>query len=146
MSVIAAPTSSTAGTGPERIEPDGGSTMTRRRVLQLAAASVLGITLEACTRSSGRNQSQSEDPTAFWRVIAQAAQKQDLKLSLRGAETELAAVGGTGTLRHPSTSQRRGLQQRITADFADGKTMLVQGWLLARTEVLAAIVIVGIDR
>lgn len=141
MPVIAPPTASATGTRVGRTGPADGPTMTRRRVLQLTAASVLGITLGGCSGLGDKDQRAQEDPTAFWSVIADTARKQDPKLSLRVAETELASVGGSSQIRRPSVTRRRALQQRITDDFTAGRTILVQGWLLARTEVLAAILV-----
>lgn len=118
--------------------------VTRRRALQLTAASVLGVTLGAY--SFGGSSDMGEQPNWFWRVIAEAAQRQDPKLTASAAEAELASIGSAGDLSQPSEARRRVIQQRITDDFTAGRTLLVQGWLLARTEVLSAVVIVGRDR
>lgn len=126
--------------------PDHGGLMTgpvsRRRVLQLTAASVLGITLGACSGADD-DQATEQQPPEFWLAIADAARAQHPELTRRAAEAELHAIGGAAQVRHLAAAHRRVVRQRIADDFADGHTMLVSGWLLSRTEVAAAIVAAG---
>lgn len=126
--------------------PPGGSAMSRRQVLQLTAASVLGIALGACSRTGKQDQSTPADPNDFWMAIVEAVRAQHPDLTVIAAEAELASIGGRDQMRRPTVSLRRAIQQRIADDFASGRTLLVQGWLLARTEVVAAVVATGPPR
>lgn len=117
--------------------PSLSTALTRRQALQLAAAAVLTATLGSCGSDDERG-----DPS-FWAAITAAAQAQDPALTTAAATAELDTAGGPADIRRPTPALRRTLHLRITEDFAHGRTMLVAGWLLARTEVLAAIVAVA---
>jgi hypothetical protein len=49
-------------------------------------------------------------------------------------------------LQRPSASLLAALSKRSSNDFASGRTVVVAGWLLSRTEVLLATVAAGVTR
>lgn len=107
--------------------------MTRRQVLRLAGAAVLAVSLGAC----------SDDPTdeSFWTRLAEAARREHPDLDAAAAERDLGASVTGVRIQAPEPALRRELHERIRADFAEGRTLLVTGWLLARTEVQLALVV-----
>lgn len=140
MSLTDAPTVAGAGSEGGRSDLSGaGLVLSRRRVLQLTAASVLGVALGACSRGGDAG----EDALGFWREIAAAARSGDPTLTVAGAEADLVAISPPDMLVHPTRQQRKAIRQQIADDFATGRTVLVSGWLLARTEVSAAVVVAG---
>jgi hypothetical protein len=107
--------------------------ITRRTALQAMAASVLAVGLGAC----GSEGTQDE---SFWSAIAEAASTDQPELTPRRAAKELGLHLGPDDVEHPSARVHARLEQQIRDDFAAGRTELVTGWLLARTEVLLSVV------
>ena len=110
----------------------------RRRFLQLSAAGVVaGLADTACSRDT------SEDAQAFARPGL---------LEMLGADRTLeigthyrAAVPGENTvaaLRDAISSsqrafpwiRRRSIDEQVRDDFAAGRTIVISGWVLSRTE------------
>jgi hypothetical protein len=113
-------------------------TVDRRRFLQLSAAGVVaGFADSACTRDTG------EDAQALARPAL---------LEMLGADRTLeigthyrAAVPGENTvaaLRDAISSsqrqfpwiRRRSTEEQVRDDFAAGRTIVISGWVLSRTE------------
>lgn len=120
--------------------PDGPS---RRQVLTVFAAAVLGtalpLSLVGCT-----NKNEPSDTTgAFWKTIADEATRVDPLLTTDSASSELEPILGPfsdAELSNPTASVLAELAKQTTDDFAAGRTFVVTGWSLARTEVLLAVV------
>jgi hypothetical protein len=104
-----------------------------------------GPGLFAC--SSGDRTRDRAD--AFWSVVADAARADDRSLTTTSAIAELSPELGSldrSELQRPSASLLAALSKRSSNDFASGRTVVVAGWLLSRTEVLLATVAAGVTR
>ena len=108
--------------------------MSRRRALQVVGAGVLATALIACGDGPAERRS-------FWAQVAASARLQDRGLTLATASAELEQTLTADRIRLPSRTLHEQLEERIRGDFAAGRTMLVAGWLLARTEVLLAVIV-----
>ena len=113
--------------------------MSRRRALQVVGASVLATALIACGDEPAERRS-------FWAQVAASARLQDRSLTLATASAELDQTLTADRIRLPSRTLHEQLEERIRGDFAAGRTMLVTGWLLARTEVLLAVIVEADER
>ena len=81
---------------------------------------------------------------SFWAVIADRAIEQDPSLDASSAAAELGIAPQELDQGRALTAERRAqLGDAVTTDFADGRTVTVDGWLLARTEVLLAVATAG---
>ncbi len=110
--------------------------MSRRQAIQVVGAGVLAAALIACGEESTR-------PRSFWAQVAASARLQEPAMNTAIAIKELEQSLTAERIRQPSRSLHQQLQTHIRADFAAGRTMLVTGWLLARTEVLLAVIVEG---
>jgi hypothetical protein len=97
----------------------------------------------------GTTAKSPEGATGFWATIATAARAGDPSLSAHSAIAELGpelgAVDRT-QLDRPGPSVLEAFTKRSTDDFAAGRTVVVVGWLLSRTEVLLATVAAEVTR
>ena len=108
--------------------------MSRRQAIGVVGAGVLAAALIACG-------GESAEPRSFWAQVAASARLQEPALNPVAAQKELEQSLTADRIRQPSTTLHEQLQKQIQADFAAGQTMLVTGWLLARTEVLLAVIV-----
>ncbi len=116
-------------------------TLDRRRFLQLTATGiVLSLTNSACTSDSGVDARALARPELLGMLGAErvrelglhyrtAVPKENTVAALRGA----IADGERRGLRFPWTP-RASMEQQVRDDFAAGRTVLVEGWVLSATE------------
>lgn len=107
--------------------------LTRREVLRLAGIAVLAVGIGACSDDA------AED--TFWTRMAEQARRDHPDLDVATATRELGASVTAEAVEGSDLALRRRLGERIRADFAEGRTLLVGGWLLARTEVQLALIV-----
>ena len=116
-------------------------TIDRRRFLQLTAAGALaGLTGGACASDEAGDTRAVAEPALLGMLGAdrvrelgvryrQTVPEEDREAALRGAITD----GGQRGLRFPWTS-RPSIARQVRDDFAEGRTVLVNGWVLSATE------------
>ncbi|MEO8192324.1 MAG: hypothetical protein ABI681_00645 [Gemmatimonadales bacterium] len=116
-------------------------TLDRRRFLQLTTAGiVVSLTSSACAGDGGEDARALARPELLGMLGAEhvrelgmryraAVPKENTAATLRAA----IADGGRRGLRFPWTS-RRSMEQQVRDDFAAGRTVLVEGWVLSATE------------
>lgn len=116
-------------------------TIDRRQFLQLVAAGALvGLTSGACASDEAGDARAVAQPALLGMLGAdrvrelgvryrQMVPEENRETALRGAITD----GGQRGLRFPWTS-RPSLARQVRDDFADGRTVLVNGWVLSATE------------
>ena len=113
-------------------------TIDRRRFLQLSAAGVVaGLADSACTRDTGEDAQAVARPA----LLEMLGAGRTLEIGTRYR----AAVPGENTvtaLRNAISSsqrqflwiRRRGIDEQVRDDFAAGRTIVISGWVLSRTE------------
>ena len=116
-------------------------TIDRRQFLQLTAAGALaGLTSGACANDEAGDTRPVAQPALLGMLGAdrvcelgvryrQMVPEESREAALRGAITD----GGLRGLRFPWTS-RPSLAVQVRDDFAEGRTVLVNGWVLSATE------------
>jgi hypothetical protein len=113
-------------------------TLDRRRFLQLSAAGVVaGLADTACSRDT------SEDAQALARPALLEMLGADRTLEI-GTHYRAAAPGENtvAALRDAISSsqrqfpwiRRRSIEEQVRDDFAAGRTIVIGGWVLSRTE------------
>ncbi|SRR6266566_2451315 len=113
-------------------------TLDRRRFLQLSAAGVVaGLADSACTRDT------SEDAQALARpgVLEMLGTARTLEIgthyraAVPGENTVAALRDAISSSQHEFPwIRRRSIDERVRDDFADGRTIVISGWVLSRTE------------
>jgi hypothetical protein len=115
-------------------------TLDRRRFLQLTATGmVVSVTSSACTGDSGEDVRALARPELLSMLGTErvrelglhyraAVPKENTVPALRAA----IADGRRRGLRFPWT--RPSMEQQVRDDFAAGRTVLVEGWVLSATE------------
>jgi hypothetical protein len=116
-------------------------TIDRRRFLQLTAAGALaGLTSTACASDEAVDGREVTQPALLDMLGAERVRElgvryrqmvpaENREAVLRAAITDRGQLG----LRFPWTS-RPSLAGQVRNDFADGRTVLVNGWVLSATE------------
>jgi hypothetical protein len=116
-------------------------TIDRRQFLQLTAAGALvGLMSGACAGDEAADAREVAQPALLGMVGAdcvrelgvryrQMVPEENREAALRAAITD----GGQRGLRFPWTS-RPSLAVQVRDDFAEGRTVLVNGWVLSATE------------
>ena len=123
--------------------PDG---LSRRRVLTVFAAAVLGTALPSGLAGCTHRNATRDPKSGFWKIIADEAMRADPSLKGSSTSSELERILGplgTAELSNPNATVLAKLEKQTSADFAAGRTVVVVGWSLARTEVLLAVVAAG---
>jgi hypothetical protein len=116
-------------------------TIDRRQFLQLTAAGALaGLASGACANDEAGDTRAVAQPALLGMLGAdrvrelgvryrQMVPEENREAALRGAITD----GGRRGLRFPWTSGPS-LARQVRDDFAEGRTVLVNGWVLSATE------------
>jgi hypothetical protein len=114
-------------------------TLDRRRFLQLAATGmVAGLTTSACARETGEDASALGKP-ALLEMLGPERTREIGTQYRATVPRENTAV----TLREAISSSQhrqfpwingRSIDEQIRDDFADGRTAVVNGWVLSETE------------
>jgi hypothetical protein len=117
-----------------------GRDISRRQALGGLAASVLGISVLSGV-VAGCSDGDTAADRSFWNDIATAAAAEYPDLDVEVAMTEIAPDVDAAQLVADAGALRDELRLRIADDFAAGRTVLVTGWLLARTEALLAMLV-----
>lgn len=114
-------------------------TLDRRRFLQLTAAGmVASLTNSACTRETSEDAKALERPELL--EMLGAARVLEIGTQYRAAvpdENTVAALGAAISSSQHRTFPwigHRSIEERIRDDFADGRTVVVSGWVLSETE------------
>jgi hypothetical protein len=113
-------------------------TVDRRRFLQLSAAGVVaGLADSACTRDTGEDAQASARPALL--EMLGAARTLEIGTHYRAA---VPGENTDATLRDAISSsqrqfpwiRRRSIDEQVRDDFAAGRTIVISGWVLSRTE------------
>ena len=113
--------------------------MDRRRFLQLSVAGVLVATTGTACRGDDIDERTLSQPSVIAllgpaRVREIGARYRQTVPAENNAPALRAAIGNDGHgVRFPWT-KRPSLADRISGDFAAGRTVVVNGWLLSTTE------------
>lgn len=117
--------------------------LTRRRAIGLFAIGALGLAcpplLSGCAGGAGPDTA----PASYWAAIAEQARRTEPGLDPKSAADELSRSLGPidiGAIDDPGSELLVAVRKRISDDFASGRSLVVAGWALARTEVLLAVV------
>jgi hypothetical protein len=117
-------------------------TIDRRQFLQLTTAGVLaGVTASACMSDEAVEEREVAQPALLGMLGAvgvrqlgvryrEMVPKENDEAALRAAISD----GGRRGLRFPWTA-RPSVAQQVQRDFAEGRTIIVNGWVLSTTEV-----------
>ncbi len=113
--------------------------MDRRRFLQLSAASVLVATTGTACRGDDIDQGTLARPAVLAllgpvRVREIGVRYRQTVPAERAAPALRAALANDGDALRLPWSKRQSLAERISSDFAAGRTVVVNGWLLSTTE------------
>jgi len=116
-------------------------TIDRRQFLQLTTAGALvGLTSSACANDEAEDTRAVAEPALLGMLGADRVRELGVRYrQMVPAENREAALraaitnGGQRGLRVPWTS-RPSLARQVRDDFADGRTLLVNGWVLSATE------------
>jgi hypothetical protein len=114
------------------------ATITRRAALRAFALASIAASIAACATERSR-------PRTFWTEVADAGRNTDPTLSVERAVEELDLSLGAVDIREPSRELGADVERRIRDDFASGRTMIVSGWMLSRTEVLIAVIAADVE-
>lgn len=117
--------------------------ISRRRLLAAGAASVLGAVFLPGVVACSTNGTSRDHADEFWATVASAARADDPSLTTESAIAELGPQLGSldrADIEEPNPSMLKAFTERSADDFANGRTVMVVGWLLSRTEVLLATV------
>jgi hypothetical protein len=116
-------------------------TLDRRRFLQLTASGVLAtLAGSACARESGDEERALAQPDLLEMLGAERVRRigERYRAIVPGENSRaaLAAVISPSRRRGFSLpwSRRRTIEQQIRDDFAAGRTVLLDGWVLSVTE------------
>jgi hypothetical protein len=114
-------------------------TLDRRRFLQLAATGmVAGLTTSACARDAAEDAGALSGPALLEMLGPERVREIGAQYRAEVRTENTAAI-----LRHAiSNSQhrqfpwirRRSIKEQIRDDFAAGRTVVVNGWVLSETE------------
>jgi hypothetical protein len=118
---------------PRSARPEAPATITRRAALRAFAVASIAASIGACAAERSR-------PRTFWTDVADAGRDAEPGLTSDRATDELDLSLSSADIRNPSPELGDRVEGRIRDDFASGRTMLVSGWMLSRTEVLIAII------
>ena len=116
-------------------------TIDRRRFLQLTTAGVLAsVTASACVSDEAVDEREVAQPALLGMLGAVGVRQLGVRyremVPKENAEAALRAAisdGGRRALRFPWTA-RPSLARQVRDDFAEGRTVLVNGWVLSATE------------
>lgn len=113
--------------------------MDRRRFLQLSAAGVLVATTGTACRGDDIDPRTLAQPAVLAllgpeRVREIGVRYRQTVPAERAAPALRAAIANDGNGLRLPWRKRQSLAQRISSDFAAGRTVVVNGWLLSTTE------------
>jgi hypothetical protein len=113
-------------------------TLDRRRFLQLTAAGmVASLTNSGCARDTGEDAQALAHPSLL--EMLGADRTVEIGTHYRAAvpgEITVAALRDaiTSSQREFPWIRRRSIEEQVRDDFAAGRTIVVSGWVLSRTE------------
>ena len=116
-------------------------TIDRRQFLQLSTAGVLAsVTASACVSDEAVDEREVAQPALLGMLGAVGVRQLGVRyremVPKENAEAALRAAisdGGRRGLRLPWTA-RPSVAQQVQRDFAEGRTIIVNGWVLSTTE------------
>jgi hypothetical protein len=114
-------------------------TLDRRRFLQLTAAGmVASVTNSACGRDTGEDAQELDQPALL--EMLGPERSREIGTRYRAAvprenttERLRAAISSSQHKRFPWIG-RRSIEEQVRDDFAAGRTVVVNGWVLSETE------------
>lgn len=126
--------------GPDRKDYARESRMTldRRQFLHLTALGIVATVADSACASRDRNAGPIDRPELLGmlgteRVRQLGTHYRAATPSENSAAALRAAVSNQGQLRIPLLG-RKSIEDQIREDFADGRTVLIDGWVLSVTE------------
>jgi hypothetical protein len=120
--------------------------MTRRRALGLFAIGALGVACPPLLSGCANDHRKDTASASYWAAVAKEARRTEPALDPETAAKELDRSLGpfeVAAFDDPGTDLLVAVRERISDDFGSGRSLLVAGWALARTEVLLAVVADG---
>lgn len=121
--------------------------MQRRWVVQGIGVSSLMVLMGSWSLAGCGDDGPDRLGGGPWAQIAREVRRGEPALNANRARRELGAALADRVVRQPPSSwsaeERAALDRRIADDFAEGRTMLVAGWLLSRSEALVAVLADG---
>ena len=116
-------------------------TLDRRQFLELTATGiVVALTSSACARDSDKDEHALAHPELLGMLGAERVRKLGLRYRANVPKENTAPIlraaiadGGHQGLRFP-WMPRPSIEQQVRGDFAAGRTVLVDGWVLSATE------------
>jgi hypothetical protein len=112
-------------------------TLDRRRFLQLAATGmVAGLTTSACARDTNEDPAALGKPALVEMLGPERAREigTQYRASVRTENTEAALRDAISRSRGRQFLRARSIEEQIRDDFAAGRTVVVNGWVLSQTE------------
>ncbi|MGZ3333462.1 MAG: hypothetical protein ACXU9O_10840 [Gemmatimonadaceae bacterium] len=114
-------------------------TLDRRRFLQLAATGmVAGLTSSACARDTSENAGAPGKPALVEMLGPDRAREigTEYRAAVPGENTAAALRDAISSSQHRQFPwiHSRSIEEQIHDDFAAGRTVVVNGWVLSQTE------------
>jgi hypothetical protein len=114
-------------------------TLDRRRFLQLTAAGmVASLTDSACTRDNGDDAQGLSQPALLEMLGPERAREigTQYRAAVPGENSAAALRAAISSSQHQGFPwiRQRSIDEQIRDDFAAGRTVVVNGWVLSETE------------